>query len=36
MFNANKEQIKLAQEVVTEQLSIKHLLKLVQLMSFTA
>ncbi len=36
MFNANEEQMRLAKEVVSEQLSIKHLLKLVQLMSFAA
>lgn len=36
MFNANNEQMRLAKEVVEEPLSIKHLLKLVQLMSYPA
>lgn len=36
MFNANNEQMKLAQELVSENFSIKSLLKIVQLMSFSA
>ena len=36
MFNANDEQIRLAQEAVAERITIKSLLKLVQLISFAA
>lgn len=36
MFNSELEQIKLANEVVSEHFSFKHLLKLVQLMSYAA
>ena len=36
MFNANQEQIRLAQEVVAERISLKSLLKIVQLMSYAA
>ena len=36
MFNAEHERMRLAQEVVAERISFKSLLKLVQLMSYTA
>ncbi len=36
MFNANPEQIRLAQELVAERISFKSLLKVVQLLSYTA
>lgn len=36
MFNANDEQMRLAQEVVSERISFKSLLKIVQLMGFAA
>ena len=36
MFNANNEQMRLASELVSERITFKSLLKIVQLMGFAA